>query len=431
MTRIIDFLVEILERIGRLFGIGRRPAADGDPYAQPSHGVVRRVLMVLPGLILVLMLLYLMVLFLRFCFYPGMDMSYPQRIIPDEASVLDRPDVSGASRVPSNGLPASNDPTSGGTTAKGAAPSEAASADDEKDASGDADNRTCASSRIVQMQVGLVDMMVNQNPWVPGDPQYRLGFFGLIDFADTPWFDNKAAMQIGMLTIVRRVSLDLADTLGRVRGTSQVDSDLQAAQSRLRTNERAWVLNNPFDPQLQTVMEGAEASYRGAIPLYESYNSRLDSCEALFDVRRDNLRTLLDRLAADLGSMASRLASRSKARQWSVEKHRFVPAQGNNLSYFDMLADNLFYEAKGELFALHGLMQAVHQDFAKTIESSDLSQVWDRMEAHIAEGAALSPAIVSNGRDDGTVSPDHLSVMAEKVLRARANMVELREILDR
>ena len=53
------------------------------------------------------------------------------------------------------------------------------------------------------------------------------------------------------------------------------------------------------------------------------------------------------------------------------------------------------------------------------------------MEARIAETASLSPLIVSNGREDGFMMPDHLSAMAENVLRARANIVELRDILAR
>ncbi len=418
MTRIVDFLVEILERIGRFFGL-RRKTDPNDPFADPNRGAFRRILGALPAILVILAIVYVGVLFWRFCFYPGMDIAYPQRVIPQEGVVLDRPEVT---------TPDTAQTEPGGSTT--------ASADSglpagDTSAAGNSDPRTCAHSRIVQMQVGLLDLMVNQNPWVPGDPQYRLGFFGLLDFADTPWFDNKAAMQTGMLTVVRRVSLDLADTLGRVRGTSEADPDLQAAQGRLRVNERAWVLNNPFDPQLQTVMEGAEQSYRGAIPLYQKYNDRLGACDALFDVRRDNLRTLIDRLAADLGSMASRLNTRSKAKEWSVEQKAFVDAGGNNSGYFDFHADNLFHEARGELFALHGVLQAVRQDFARTIEVSDLRQVWDRMEAHIAEGVRLDPMIVANGREDGTLTPDHLSVMGEKLLRARANMVELRDILDR
>ncbi len=393
MTRIIDAIVEVLERIGRLFGIGRRRDRH-DPFAAPNRGIWRRLLGVLPALILVLLVVWIGVLVYRFDIYRGMEMSYPQQVLAVQTAELKpAPEAAGAS---------------------------------EDDAP-----RTCAPSRVVQMQIALIDMMVNENDWVPGAPMYNLGFFGLVDFADTPWFDNKASFQTGMLRMVRRVSLDLADTLGRVRGTSQADPDLQAAQSRLRTNERAWVLNNPFDPQLQTVMQAASSSYRGAIPLYQRYNLRLESCEALFDVRRDNLRVLLDRIAADLGSTASQLSARSKATEWSPERKAFVEASGNNRGWFDFRADNLFHEARGQLFALHGLLQAVRYDFEAVSEGSDLDAVWDRMESHIADGARLNPWIVSNGAEEGVITPDHLSVMGEKVLRARANMVELREILDR
>jgi hypothetical protein len=43
----------------------------------------------------------------------------------------------------------------------------------------------------------------------------------------------------------------------------------------------------------------------------------------------------------------------------------------------------------------------------------------------------LSPTIVSNGREDGMSMRDHLTVMAENVLRARANLTELRDVLKR
>jgi hypothetical protein len=405
MTRVIDFLVEILERIGRLFGIGRQPADPDDPFADPPKGVWRRLLGALPALILIFVLVYGGTLIWRFTQYHGMDMAYPQRVLPAQD----------AHANPPGAQPEGQGGGEQGTDAAGGAQAQA----------------TCAPSRIVEMQAALLDIMVNENGWVPGAPQYNLGFFGLVDFADTPWFDNKAAVQLGMLDMTRRVALDLADTLGRVRGTSEADPDLQAAQARLRTNPRAWVVNNPFDPQLQTVTQSAASSYRGAIPLYEKYNDRLASCDALFDARRDNLRTLLDRIAADVGSMASQLQSRSQAVSWSVAEKGFVEGEGNNYGWFDFRADNLFHQARGQLLALHGLMQAARRDFSRTIEQSDLGAVWDRMEAHLAEGARLNPTIVSNGREDGLMAPDHLSVMGEKVLRARANLVELRDILDR
>ena len=48
----------------------------------------------------------------------------------------------------------------------------------------------------------LIDLAVNRNDWVPATPQYTIGFFWLFDWEDTPWFDNKASFQIGMLTAI-------------------------------------------------------------------------------------------------------------------------------------------------------------------------------------------------------------------------------------
>jgi hypothetical protein len=53
------------------------------------------------------------------------------------------------------------------------------------------------------------------------------------------------------------------------------------------------------------------------------------------------------------------------------------------------------------------------------------------MEQHIAESAVLKPVIVSNGPEDSMFQPDHLSVLAGNMLRAHANMQELREVINR
>ena len=65
---------------------------------------------------------------------------------------------------------------------------------------------------------------------------YKLGLFGL-DWDRTPFFDNKAAFQRGVHQAIRRTSIELVDTLGRVRGTSQIDADLQSARGNLQFDE--------------------------------------------------------------------------------------------------------------------------------------------------------------------------------------------------
>lgn len=392
MTAVLDFFAAILERIGRLFRFGRaKAAAGGNPHGETGgRSRFGRMMRWLWPLLLLGLIVYFGLMIYRFSVWRGVDLAYPREVF--EAAV----------NAPVEGQSNAGSPTTSGG---------------------------CTRSVTVDVQAHLIDLVVNRNDWVLSTPQYTLGFFGLVDWADTPWFDNKAHFQLGVLTVLRRFSLDLADTIGRVRGTSGADPDLQGAASRLRINERAWVLNNPFDSQLQMLQASAPASYAGAIDLYRSFNERLMRCEALFDARGDNLLRLLDRIAADLGDINERLQRRSRAEVWSHRELGFVEGEGKDSGWFDFQADNLVSEARGQMYALHGLLQAVRLDFSTVVANSQLDQIWDRMESHVAEGARFNPLVISNGPTDGIFAPDHLSVMGEKVLRARANMVELRDVL--
>lgn len=303
--------------------------------------------------------------------------------------------------------------------------------DEQANTNGAANTRTCGRSQIVDIQSHLIDFLVNQNTWVPSMPQYKLGFFAVMSWEVTPFFDNKASLQSGVLRALRRTAVELVDILGRTRGTSEVDKGLQAARGLLQYDEQTWWIN-PFDAERPLgPVQPSPMIYRRAISLYDKYNQRLDKCDALFDARADNLQQFLDRIANDIGSTADALAKRSQAVRYDATKNEFVDGEGNNRGWFDTRADNFFMAASGQMYAYHGLIQGARLDFSDVITKRDLTDVWNRMEQHIAEAAALSPMIVSNGREDGLFMPAHLSVMAAKILRARANMTELRDILKR
>ncbi len=291
------------------------------------------------------------------------------------------------------------------------------------------DPERCHESRTAAMQIHLIDFMVNRNAWAPAHPLYKAGFFGLVAFESTPWFDDKAAEQLGMLDIVRRLGIEMTDSLGRIRGTSLENERLAAAQSSLRIDETAWYLNNPFRQEVNTVSPSAAASYQKAIPLYERYNADLAACDAVFDARADNLRGTLSRFTATLGATTSELEARSKAWAYDAEKDRVVPAEGNDYGWFDFRADNLFHRARGKMYALHGVLKGMREDFRHVLVDKNVEDVWDKMESSVAEAALADPWIASNGASDGVLFPDHLAVIAEMVLRARTSMVEVRDIL--
>ena len=271
--------------------------------------------------------------------------------------------------------------------------------------------RTCAPSQVVQATSDLIRFSVDDNAWVPSMLLYKLGFFG-IPWETTPFFDNKASFQRGILSVLRRTSLELRDQLGRVRGTSAVDVDLQNAAGQMNFDDETWYFGlDPFGPKTPT-----PSFYRQGAEYLDSFNARVASCEALFDPRADNLLRLLDRIANDIGDSSQSIRRR---------------AELSNAGWLDVRADNEFWNSLGKLYGYYGIIRAARSDFSDVIETRNLGPLWNRMEEQMRAALDLSPLVVSNGDEDGFVMPTHLTTMGFYVLRVRENMVEIRSVLDR
>ena len=275
--------------------------------------------------------------------------------------------------------------------------------------------KTCGRSAIVDVTAELVDFSVNQNSWISSMPTYKAGFFGF-SWDGTPWFDNTASFQRGVHQAVQRTAVELTDTLGRIRGTSEVNKDLQSARSALQFDEFTWYFNpfdgkRPFGPTTKT-----PTYYRSAIKQLKGFNNSLVKCNATFDARADNLRTFVDRIAKDIGSTSAAIKRRSEA---------------SNAGWFDFYADNQFMYAKGQLYGYYGILRAARADFHEIIEKRNLADVWNNMEGQIKSALELDPMIISNGKEDGWLMPTHVTTMGFYVLRVRSNLVEIRSILSR
>lgn len=269
----------------------------------------------------------------------------------------------------------------------------------------------CVPSRMVQASVELLDFNVNQNNWVPSMFLSKLGFFG-IEWKNTPFMDNKAAFQLGVNQALRRVSVELVDRLGRVRGTSGIDQNLQDARQSLAYDEDSWYFSlDPFGPRSTT-----QANYRRAARSLQLFNGELTKCASNFDARPDNLLQFLDRVTSDIGSTSDILRSRMEA---------------SNAGWFDPRADDRFWFAYGQLYAYYGIMTAVRADFADVFKNRNLEQIWVRTEEQFRSSLNMTPAIISNGGESSWIMPTHLATMGFYVLRIRSNLIELRDVLDR
>ncbi|CAN7432488.1 DUF2333 family protein [Pararhizobium sp. LjRoot255] len=270
---------------------------------------------------------------------------------------------------------------------------------------------TCERSAIVDVTADLVDFNVNQNAWISSMVLYKLGLFGM-DWDHTPWLDNKASFQRGVNQAIRRTTVELVDSLGRVRGTSSINNNLQRARSNLQFDETAWYFGlDPFGPKTPT-----PSFYRSAMRDLQAFNGSLVKCESIFDARSDNLIEFLDRIANDIGSTSAMIRERS---------------ENHNGGWFDTRADDRYWFAYGQLYGYYGVMAAAGADFDAVITQRGLAPIWQESIKQLRSALRIQPLIISNGREDGWIMPTHLATLGFYVLRVRSNLVEMRDILAR
>jgi len=256
-------------------------------------------------------------------------------------------------------------------------------------------------SLAVAMSIALLDREVNQNGWTANDPFTSPAIL----------LDNMPNYQQGIVGALGRFAFELADQVGRRRGSSQIDPDLQSAAGLLQYPGDVW----HWDPTVSlSPTATSEAQYNKARRALISYNERVARGEAVFESRADNLLATLDRMALDVGSSSA------------VIENQIENPEG---WLFDTKADDVFYATKGQLYAYHMLVKAMRVDFSNVIEERELSQIWALLEESLQDGASLQPLVIINGDADSQILPSHLAAQGFYLLRARAQMRSITNIL--
>ena len=270
---------------------------------------------------------------------------------------------------------------------------------------------TCQPSAMVQAAADLIDYNVNQSTWVPSNPLEKAGLFFVWDWKDTIFFDNRAAFQLGVNQAVRRTAVELVDRLGRVRGTSSINQNLQDAREAINYRENAWLvtLTPPF------LQPSTQARMRDARKKLLDFNTELANCRADFDARADNLLQFLDRITGDIGSTSEILQRQIEAA---------------NFTGFDRRADDRFWFTYGQLYAYYGILAAARADFHDVVRQRNLDAIWNRVDEQLGDALRVRPFIVANGSTN-TIIKSHLESIGFNLLRVRSNLVEIRDVLDR
>ena len=239
--------------------------------------------------------------------------------------------------------------------------------------------------------------------WVANDPFFLPGAA----------LDNMPNFQQGVIAALARFAFELTDQIGRTRGSSQADRDLQEAAGLLQYSGTKWIFD--FSTSLAPTAT-SEAQYRKARSALNAYNRRLAQGQAAFERRADNLLATLDRIALDLGSS-------SAAIDGQIAEH--------SGSLFDPKADDIFYFVKGQTYAYALVLRELKQDFANVARERELAGTWTQMLASMEKAATLHPWVIVNGSPDGQFMPSHLAAQGFYVLRARTQLREITAILQK
>ena len=245
------------------------------------------------------------------------------------------------------------------------------------------------------------------------------------------WLDNMPSWEYGVLVQVRDLSRALRKDFARSQSQSSEDADLAKAEPRFNFDNKSWML------------PATEDEYRSAIKSLDRYLARLsdpDLTNTQFYARADNLNNWLGDVATRLGSLSQRLsASVGKAplnmeniTELSVSVDGSSPAQANIEEVVKtpwLQIDNVFYEARGQAWALSHFLRAIEIDFADVIAKKNATvsvrQIIRELEA---AQEPLWSIMVLNGDGYGVLA-NHSLVMANYISRANAAIIELRQLL--
>jgi hypothetical protein len=224
---------------------------------------------------------------------------------------------------------------------------------------------------------------------------------------------NMQAFQQGMMYGLSRYTFELADTLGRSRGSTAVDPDLDRAAGLLRFPGDVWIfdLEKTWTPTVTS-----EEQYTSAARALIKYNARVASGEAIFNPRDDNLHATVARIEADLSSQVNVLAEH-------VEKTAAGLETGTR-------TNDVFYALKGRMYAYAMIMKALEKDFAGVIENNGAGLVWSRMVMSLENAAVMQPLVVLNGAPGAMTIPSHVAELGFFVLRAKTQMRDVMAVLQ-
>lgn len=243
------------------------------------------------------------------------------------------------------------------------------------------------------------------------------------------FLDDMPNWEFGALVALRDLSAALRNHYARSQSQSVEDEDLARAEPQFNFQNDSWVL------------PASESEYRDGIDYLRAYRKRLlddNDADAQFFARADNLAAWLLVVEKRLGSLSQRLSASvgqerpntSLANDPAARQSTPAPSVVYTSTPW-LKVDDVFYEARGHVWALLHVFRAVELDFHTILEKKNaitsLQQIIRELED--AQRPVSSPMVL-NGSGFGWVANYSLT-MANYISRANAAVIDLRALMER
>ncbi len=243
------------------------------------------------------------------------------------------------------------------------------------------------------------------------------------------FLDDMPNWEFGALVALRDVAAALRNHYARSQSQSVEDADLARAEPQFNFQNDSWML------------PATESEYRDGLKYLRAYRSRLlddNDADAQFFARADNLNAWLQVVEKRLGSLSQRLSASvgqerqntSLANDPAAQQSTPAPSVVYHRTPW-LEVDDVFYEARGYVWALLHLFRAAEIDFRSSLEKksalASLRQIIRELEE--AQRPVSSPMVL-NGSGFGWVANYSLT-MANYISRANAAVIDLRALMER
>lgn len=225
------------------------------------------------------------------------------------------------------------------------------------------------------------------------------------------WLDNMPAWELGVLTQARRLSRSLP---AMEHSSAPV---LEGVQERLMGDSRDWLYPST-EKRLEQALE----------ELGDYLASLGEGGEAAFSDQGQGLAGWLKAITGSLDDLGLRLSasigSRDELRDLDID----AEALPTRTPWYRV--DEVFFEARGQAWALMHLLEAVQRDQADVLASAGVTEHWEQLVAELQRSQRrLWSPLVLNGSGFG-IFANHSLVLANHMVRARDLARQVTEGLD-